>query len=103
MLSYPVHATPASAGNTVKGLYEVLLTTIKNGRILGQSGRFTQLDPVIRRSFDVASTARLSVGPILGRSERGTPAADDRELRALHLGDLCRPLRQLKPNVGLWH
>ena len=63
MLSYPVHATPTSAGDTVKGLYEVLLTTMKNGRILGQSGRFTQLDPVIRRSFDIASMARLSVGP----------------------------------------
>ena len=63
MLSYPVHATLASAGDTVKGLYEVLLTPMKNGRILGQSGRFTQLDPVIRRSFDFASMARLSVGP----------------------------------------
>ena len=31
MLSYPVHATPASDGDTVKGLYEVLLTTMKNG------------------------------------------------------------------------
>src|SRR5215510_9444223 len=36
---------------------------MKNGRILGQSGRFTQLEPVIRRSFDVAAMARLSVGP----------------------------------------
>ena len=63
MLSYPVHATPAGGGDTVKGLYEVLLTTMKNGRILGQSGRFTQLDPVIRRSFDIASMARLSIGP----------------------------------------
>jgi phospholipid transport system substrate-binding protein len=63
MLSYPVQATPASGGDTVKGLYEVLLTTMKTGRILGQSGRFTQLDPVIRRSFDIASMARLSVGP----------------------------------------
>jgi len=63
MLSYPVHATPASGGDTVKGLYEVLLTTMKNGRILGQSGRFTQLDSVIRRSFDIVSMARLSVGP----------------------------------------
>src|SRR5205807_4856414 len=35
---------------------------MKNGRILGQSGRFTQLDPIIRRSFDIASMARLSVG-----------------------------------------
>jgi phospholipid transport system substrate-binding protein len=63
MLSYPVHATPASGGDTVQGLYQVLLSTMKNGRILGQSGRFTQLDPVIRRSFDIASMARLSVGP----------------------------------------
>src|SRR6516225_7060779 len=63
MLSYPLHATPASGGDTVKGLYDVLLNTMKNGRTLGQSGRFTQLDPVIRRSFDIASMARLSVGP----------------------------------------
>src|SRR5262252_189616 len=63
ILSYPVHAAPASGGDTVKGLYEVLLTTMKNGRILGQSGRYTQLDPVIRRSFDIASMARSSVGP----------------------------------------
>src|SRR5215472_5813690 len=63
ILSYPVHATPASGGDTVQGLYEALLSTMKNGRILGQSGRFTQLQPVIRRSFDIASMARLSVGP----------------------------------------
>jgi phospholipid transport system substrate-binding protein len=63
MLSYPLHAAPASGGDTVQGLYDALLSTMKNGRILGQSGRFTQLEPVIRRSFDIASMARLSVGP----------------------------------------
>ncbi len=63
MLSYPVHAAPSSGGDSVQGLYDALLSTMKNGRILGQSGRFTQLDPVIRRSFDIASMARLSVGP----------------------------------------
>ena len=62
MLSYPVHATPASGGDTVKRLYDTLLNTMKNGRTLGQSGRFAQLDPVIRRSFDIASMARLSIG-----------------------------------------
>jgi hypothetical protein len=36
---------------------------MKNGRTLGRSGRCTQLEPVIRRSFDIASMARLSVGP----------------------------------------
>src|SRR5271155_842027 len=63
MLSYPVHAEPASGGGTVQGLYDALLSTMKNGRILGQSGRFTQLEPVILRSFDINSMARLAVGP----------------------------------------
>src|SRR6478672_9772162 len=61
MLSYPVHAAPTS-GDTVQGLYDALLGTMKNGRTLGQSGRFTQLEPVIRRTFDIPSMTRLSVG-----------------------------------------
>ena len=60
MLSYPVHA--ASSGDTVQGLYDALLSTMKNGQTLGQSGRFTQLAPVIRSSFDIASMTRLAVG-----------------------------------------
>jgi phospholipid transport system substrate-binding protein len=63
MLSSSVHAAPASGGDTVQSLYDALLNSMKNGRTLGQSGRFAQLEPVIRRSFDVASMARLSVGP----------------------------------------
>jgi phospholipid transport system substrate-binding protein len=62
MFSYPGHAAPASGGDTVQGLYDVLLSTMKNGRTLGQSGRFTQLEPVIRRTFDIPAMARLSVG-----------------------------------------
>jgi len=61
ILSYPVHAT--SSGDTVQGLYDALLSTMKNGQRLGQSGRFTQLAPVIRSSFDIASMTRLAVGP----------------------------------------
>jgi phospholipid transport system substrate-binding protein len=59
---HQVHAAPATGGDTVQRLYDVLLGTMKNGRTLGQSGRFTQLEPVIRRSFDVPAMARLSVG-----------------------------------------
>src|SRR5690348_5079765 len=62
MLCYPIHAAPSSGGDSVNGLYDELLNTMKNGRILGRSGRFAQLDPVIRRSFDIASMARLSLG-----------------------------------------
>jgi len=62
-LSYPVHSASPSGGDTVQGLYDALVNTMKNGRTLGQSGRFTQLAPVIRRTFDIASMTRLSVGP----------------------------------------
>lgn len=62
LLSNPL-AAQAGGDGTVQGLYDALLNTMKNGRALGQSGRFTQLAPIIRRSFDIALMARLSVGP----------------------------------------
>jgi phospholipid transport system substrate-binding protein len=63
VLPQPIFAAPASGSDTVQGLYDTLLSTMKNGRTLGQSGRFVQLEPVVRRTFDIASMARLSVGP----------------------------------------
>ena len=63
VLAAPVLAMPASGSDTVQGLYDKLLSTMKNGHTLGQSGRFVQLEPVIRRTFDIATMARLSVGP----------------------------------------
>ena len=87
MLSYPLHAAPASGGDTVQGLYDALLSTMKNARILGQSGRFTQLEPVIRRSFDIASMSRLG-RPVLGQFDGGAAPANDRKLWTLHLGDI---------------
>jgi phospholipid transport system substrate-binding protein len=62
MLSYPAQSAPAGGGETVQGLYDALLSTMKNGRALGQSGRFMRLAPVIRSTFDIASMTRLSVG-----------------------------------------
>ena len=63
VLSQPAYAAPASGSDAVQGLYDTLLSTMKNGHTLGQSGRFAQLEPVVRRTFDIASMARLSVGP----------------------------------------
>ena len=63
VLSPPAYAAPASGSDAVQGLYDTLLSTMKNGRTLGQSGRFVKLEPVVRRTFDIASMARLSVGP----------------------------------------
>lgn len=76
MLSSALHAAPAGGGDTVRALYDTLLNTMKNGRTLGQSGRFAQLDPVIRRSFDIAEMARLA----LGRSWAGLNDAQRREM-----------------------
>jgi phospholipid transport system substrate-binding protein len=63
LASSPLHAAPSSGGHAVQVLYDALLNTMKSGKALGQSGRFTQLEPFIRRSFDIAATTRLSVGP----------------------------------------
>jgi phospholipid transport system substrate-binding protein len=63
LISNPVQSAPASGGDIVQRLYDALLNTMKKGRTLGQSGRFTQLEPVIRSTFDIPSMARLSVGP----------------------------------------
>ncbi len=61
--SHRADAMAADGRNTVQGFYDALLNTMKNGHSLGQSGRFAQLDPIVRRTFDIAAMARLSVGP----------------------------------------
>jgi phospholipid transport system substrate-binding protein len=56
-------ALPPSPTDSVRGFYGVLLATMKNGRILGQSGRYAALAPVVNTVFDVPFMARLAVGP----------------------------------------
>jgi phospholipid transport system substrate-binding protein len=62
--AYSSQAAAIGGSGTVQRLYDALLSTMKNGGTLGGSGRFAKLAPVIRASFDVASMARLSVGPL---------------------------------------
>ena len=59
----PGFAAPEGGDAVVQGLYDTLLVTMKNGRMLGQSGRLAQLAPVIRRVFDLPLMTRLLVGP----------------------------------------
>lgn len=56
-------ALPVNPQDSVRSLYDALLSTMKDGRTLGQSGRYARLAPVIERLFDVPSMARLAVGP----------------------------------------
>jgi phospholipid transport system substrate-binding protein len=56
-------ALPPSPLDSVRSFYDVLLTTMKNARTLGQSGRYAALAPVVHGAFDVPFMARLAVGP----------------------------------------
>ena len=49
--------------DNVRGFYDTLLTTMRNGPTLGQSGRYVRLAPVVDRVFDVPSMTRLALGP----------------------------------------
>ena len=60
--------TAAASGprEVAQGFYEVLLSTMRDGRSLGQSGRYARLAPMVSRTFDLAFMARLAVGPSWG-------------------------------------
>ena len=58
----PAGALTAGAQDNVRSFYSTLLTTMKDGRTLGQSGRYARLAPIVDRVFDVPSMTRLAVG-----------------------------------------
>ena len=62
--------------DSVRSLYDTLLTVMKGGAALGQSGRYAHLAPVIGRLFDVPFMARLAVG----QPWENLPAAQQRQL-----------------------
>ena len=52
----------ADPQSNVRSFYDALLTTMRNGPTLGQSGRYARLAPVVDRVFDVPSMTRLAIG-----------------------------------------
>ena len=80
LYSGPIHAAPRSGGDAVQGLYDALLSTMRNGKALGQSERFPQLEPVIppqlRHCCDGATVGRFD----LGKPHGGTAPAVNRGL-----------------------
>lgn len=48
---------------TISSFYDVLLSTMRDGRTLGFKGRAARLTPAIQRSFDLPLMTRLMVGP----------------------------------------
>jgi phospholipid transport system substrate-binding protein len=63
VLSLPASAMNTGGTDTVRSLYDSLLTTMRNGPTLGARGRFAQIAPVVHRVFDVPLMTRLAVGP----------------------------------------
>ena len=47
----------------VRNFYSVLQSTMHQGRVLGQSGRYAKLAPVVDRTFDIPYMTRLAIGP----------------------------------------
>lgn len=61
-IALPAGAAP-SPQETIRGFYATLLTAMKEGPRLGESGRYAMLAPVVSRVFDVPFMTRLAVGP----------------------------------------
>jgi len=57
-----VRAEAADATAAVRGFYDVLLSTMRDGPQLGQRGRYAKLEPVILKVFDVPYMTRMAVG-----------------------------------------
>src|SRR5215472_15985930 len=57
----------ASAGSNpqeiVRNFSGVLFSNMKDGRVLGESGRLARLRPAVARTFDIPEMTRLAVGP----------------------------------------
>jgi phospholipid transport system substrate-binding protein len=51
------------AASRISGFYEILVNTMQRGRQLGLKGRYERLAPVLSKTYDLASMARIAVGP----------------------------------------
>jgi phospholipid transport system substrate-binding protein len=58
-----VAAAPDAPQQVVRGFYDALLGAMQNGSTLGNRGRYTALEPVVLRTFDIPYMTRMAVGP----------------------------------------
>ena len=62
ILADGVVAAGPDASQPVRGFYDALLSTMRNGPALGQRGRYGRLEPVVLRSFYISYMTRMAVG-----------------------------------------
>jgi phospholipid transport system substrate-binding protein len=56
-------AAAADPQEPVRNFYGVLQSNMQQGRMLGESGRYARLAPVVDRIFDLPYMTRLAIGP----------------------------------------
>jgi phospholipid transport system substrate-binding protein len=56
-------AAVSGASEPIRQFYDVLLSNMQNGAVLGPKGRFEKLTPVIAQIFDMQYMTRIAVGP----------------------------------------
>ena len=77
-LSTPGSAAVSNPEESVRSFYNVLLGNMQQGRMLGESGRYARLTPVVGRTFDIPLMTRLAVGP----AWETLPPAEQQRLQA---------------------
>jgi hypothetical protein len=74
-LAASVAALAAGPEENVNAFHETLISTMRDGRRLGESGRYGRIEPVIRRLFDLPLMSRLAIGSPGPRSPRPSSSA----------------------------
>ena len=55
-------AQAAGPEDSVNTFHEILISTMKDGRALGERGRYARIEPVIHQLFDLPFMSRLAIG-----------------------------------------
>jgi phospholipid transport system substrate-binding protein len=61
-LAFPASVLAAGPEDSVNAFHETLISTMKDGRTLSESGRYARIEPVVHRLFDLPLMSRLAIG-----------------------------------------
>src|SRR5215510_5055720 len=61
-LTSPASVLAAGPEESVNAFHETLMSAMKDGRALGESGRYARMEPVIHRLFDLPLMSHLAIG-----------------------------------------
>jgi phospholipid transport system substrate-binding protein len=61
-LAFPASVLAAGPEDSVNAFHETLISMMKDGRTLSESGRYARIEPVVHRLFDLPLMSRLAIG-----------------------------------------